>query len=99
MSRFKLSLDDVDYLLAAIFSTLYIKEETMALSLRDLMYKGLEEPKGRIFPVHKVLSDSIRREWADPERKPFFSQGPKRLFPFDEGAEHPWNKSAFVKSI
>lgn len=44
-------------LLGAIYSTLDIKEEQVALSRHDLMYDGLEEPKGRVFPVHKLLSD------------------------------------------
>lgn len=71
-SRFKLSLEDVDHLLTAIHDTLGINEESVALSRHDLMYKDLEEPKGNVFPAHKVLSDSILKEWADPECKPFF---------------------------
>lgn len=71
-SRYKLSLEEVDELLAAIYDTLDIREEQVQLSRHDLMYQGLQETKARVFPVHKVLSEAVRKEWADPERKPFF---------------------------
>ena len=91
-SRYKLSLEEVDDLLKTIHATLNIKEEKAQLSLHDKMYQGLDEVKHKNFPVHKVLSDAIRREWKDPERAPFFSKSLKRRFPFDEDEAQVWNK-------
>lgn len=83
-SRFKLSLEQVDGLLKAIYTTLGLEEERKELSLHDKMYAGLSEHKNRNFPVHSVISEAIKKEWAEPERKPFFPKALKRRFPFDE---------------
>ena len=91
-SKFKLSLEDVDGLLRAIYATLGLSEEKRDLSLHDRMYAGLCEPKGRTFPVHPVISATILREWQDPEKKPFFSKSHKRRFPFGEDPSVVWNK-------
>lgn len=92
-SRFKLSVEDVDDLLKAIYTTLELKEEEVQLSKHDLMYKGLHKRKSRVFPVHSSLVDTIKLEWDNPERKPFFSSNLKRRFPFDEDTAQPWNKN------
>ena len=83
-SRYKLSLEEVDDLLGAIHATLGISEEKKALSLYDLMFASLGEQKKRVFPVHEVLVNTVKKEWQDPERKPFFSKALKRRFPFSE---------------
>ncbi|XP_073476117.1 lamina-associated polypeptide 2, isoforms alpha/zeta-like [Aquarana catesbeiana] len=91
-SKFKLSLEEVDGLLKAIHVTLGLSEEKKELSLHDRMYAGLNEPKGRTFPVHSVISDAITKEWQDPEKKPFFSRAHKRRFPFEEDPSAVWHK-------
>lgn len=91
-SRYKLSLEEVDDLLRTIHTTLNITEDKAQLSLHDKMFQGLGEEKHRVFPVHKFLSETIKREWKDPERAPFFSKSLKRRFPFDEDSSHIWNK-------
>lgn len=92
-SRYKLSLEEVEELLGAIHTTLGIQEERKKLSLHDQMYKGLGEHKRKVFPVHEVLVDAIKKEWQDPERKPFLSKALKRRFPFAEEEALVWNKS------
>lgn len=57
------------------------------------MYHGLEEQKKRVFPVHEVLVDAVKKKWQDPERKPFFSRALKRRFPFTEHEALVWNKT------
>ena len=91
-AKFKLSLEEVDNLLIAIYATLGLGEEKKDLSLHDRMYAGLCEPKGRTFPVHSVISETILREWQEPEKKPFFSKSHKRRFPFGEDPSAIWNK-------
>lgn len=91
-SRYKLSLEQVDSLLKAIYATLGMEEEKRELSLHDRMYEGLGEATGRTFPVHSVISETIKKEWADPERKPFFPRAHKRRFPFNDNPESLWNK-------
>ena len=95
-SRYKLSLEEVDELLKAIYTTLEIAEEKVQVSLHDRMYQGLEQTKRRVFPVHKVLTESIEKEWKDPERAPFFSKSLRRRFPFEEDTAHLWNKKPRV---
>lgn len=56
----------------------------MQLSVHDKMYQGLEETKHRVFPVHRILSDAVKKECKDPERGAFFSKTLKRRFPFEE---------------
>ena len=60
------------------------------------MYQGLDESKSKVFPVHKVLFDTIRKEWKDPERGPFFSKNLKKRFPFNEEDAEVWNKKPCV---
>ena len=91
-SRYKLSLEDVDHLLGAIYTTLGISTEKKTLSLHDQMYEGLGEQEKKYFPVHDVLIEAIKKEWQDPERKPFFSNTLKRRFPFSEDPASIWNK-------
>lgn len=95
-SRYKLSLEEVDELLKAIYTTLEIQEEKAQLSVHDKMYLGLEEIKHRVFPVHKVLTDTIKKEWKNPERGQFFSKTLKRRFPFEENEELLWNKKTKI---
>ena len=95
-SKFKLSLEEVDDLLKAIYTTLDIQEEKIQLSTYDKMFQGLDDSKRRVFPVHKVLSDTIKKEWKDPERAPFFSKTLKRRFPFEDGDTELWNKKPKV---
>ncbi|XP_077319390.1 uncharacterized protein LOC143941218 isoform X2 [Lithobates pipiens] len=95
-SKFKLSLEEVDDILKAIYTTLKIQEEKVQLSVHDKMYQGLDETKRRVFPVHRVLSDSVRKEWKDPEKAPFFSKALKRRFPFEDKDSEVWNKKPRV---
>lgn len=57
------------------------------------MYQGLEQQKGRVFLVHEVLVEAIKKECQDPEGKPFFSRAQKRWFPFSEDPASVWNKN------
>ena len=91
-SKFKLSLEEVDGLIRAIHLTLGLSEEKRDLTLHDRMYAGLGESKGRVIPVHSVISETIVREWQDPEKKPFFPKAHKRRFPFEEDQTAVWNK-------
>ncbi|PIN97262.1 hypothetical protein AB205_0124080, partial [Aquarana catesbeiana] len=83
-SRYKLSLDEVEELLGSVYTTLGIQVDKKPLSLHDQTYKGLGEQKKKVFPVHKVLVETVKKEWQDPERKPFFSRSLKRRFPFSD---------------
>lgn len=76
-SRYKLSLEEVENLLKAVYNTLEIQEEKAQLSVHDIMYQGLEGTKQRVFPVHMVLTETIKKEWKDPEKGTFF-------FPFSQ---------------
>lgn len=69
----KLSLDEVDDLLKAIYNTLEIEEEKLELPKHDQMYEGSNAKKSRVFPVHSSLVEYIKLEWQNPERKNFFS--------------------------
>ena len=92
-SRYKLSLDEVEDLLGAVYTTLGIQTDKKPLTLHDRMYRGLEEQERKVFPVHDILVETIKKEWQDPERKPFFSRSLKRRFPFSEDPLSVWNKS------
>lgn len=91
-SKYKLSLEEVGGLLKVIHATLGIEEEKKELSLHDRMYAGLGDSKGRSFPVHSVITDMIKKEWLEPEKKPFFSRAHKKRFPFEENPDSIWNK-------
>lgn len=91
-SKYKLSLEQVDGLLRAIYATLGLEEGAKKkLSLHDRMYAGLSEPKNHTFPVHAVITETIQ-EWSELERKPFFPRAHKTRFPFDEDPAPLWNK-------
>ena len=92
-SRYKLSLEEVEDLLQTIHTTLGIVEEKKTLSLLDQMFSGLGEEKKAVFPIHEALINTIKKEWQDPEKKPFFSNALKRRFPFSEEESLVWNKS------
>lgn len=70
-SRYRLSFEEVDDLLKTIHTTLNIKEDKAQLSLHDKMFQGMGEVKNWVFPVHKFLSETVKREWKDLERGPF----------------------------
>lgn len=90
-SNCKLSLEDVDNLLKAVYTTLEIEEEEVHLSKHDLMYTS-HKKNARVFPVHSSLLDVIKQEWNSPDKKPFFPRTLKRRYPFDNSGEQPWNK-------
>ena len=91
-SKYKLSLEEVAGLLKVVYATLGIQEERKELSLYDQMYAGLGDTKSRVFPVHSLITEMIKKEWLEPEKKPFFSGSHKRRFPFEENPEAIWNK-------
>ena len=91
-SRYKLSLEDVDHLLGAIYTTLGIPTDKKTLTVHDQMYEGLGEQENKFFPVHDILVEAIKKEWQDPERKPFLSKNLKRRFPFSDDPSSVWNK-------
>ncbi|XP_077336773.1 lamina-associated polypeptide 2, isoforms alpha/zeta-like isoform X2 [Lithobates pipiens] len=92
-SKYRLSLEEVDELMGAIYDTLEIEEEETQLSRHDQMYEALGKKKARVFPIHKVLSDLVLKEWSEPDKKVFFPKSLKRRFPFDESPEAVWNKN------
>ena len=56
-TKYKLSIEEVDELLGAIYDTLEIEEEESQLSRHDKMYAALGKKKDRVFPIHGALSD------------------------------------------
>lgn len=48
-----MSLEKVDKLLKAVYTTVEMQEEK--LSLHNCMYQELDEVKGLVLPVHKVF--------------------------------------------
>lgn len=82
-SRYKLSLDDDDELLNAIYVTPGIEKEKVQMSKHDLMYEEMHKKKARLFPVHSSLLDTIKLEWENPEKN-IFSGNLKKRFPFEE---------------
>lgn len=58
-TKYKLSLEDVEDLLKAIYETLYIQEDKVQLSRHDLMYQSMEQKKVCCFLVHNVLSTAV----------------------------------------
>lgn len=68
---------EVEGLLGAIYTTLGIQADKKPLSLHDQMYQGLEQQQGRVFLVHEVLVEAIKKECQDLEGKPFFSRALK----------------------
>ncbi|XP_040189524.1 lamina-associated polypeptide 2-like [Rana temporaria] len=60
------------------------------------MYQGMDDSKHRVFPVHKVLSDTVKKEWKDPEKGPFLPKSLKRRFPFENKETEVWNKKPRV---
>lgn len=81
-------LDNVDDLLKAICDTFEI-EEKVQMPKYNLMYQGMHKKKSRVFPVNSSLLDTIKLDWGNPERKPFFPSSLKRRFPFDEDMAQP----------
>ena len=71
-SKYKLSLEEVAGLLKMIHATLGIEEEKKELSLHDRMYAGLGDTKGRVFPVHSLITEMIKKEWVEPGEEPIF---------------------------
>lgn len=61
--------------------------------LHDQVYQGFGEHKKRVFPVHEVLVEAVKREWQDPERKPFFLRALKRRLKFFEDEASVWTKT------
>lgn len=45
------------------------------------MYQGIRKNKFNVFPVHQVMLEVVSKEWADPEKGPFFAARHK-MIPF-----------------
>lgn len=56
------------------------------------MYAGLNETKICTFPVHSAISEAIKKEWAELERKSVFPRVHKRRFLFGQDPAALWNK-------
>lgn len=53
--------------MGAIYTTLGIQADKKPLTLHDQMYRGLGQQKNKVFPVHEVLVETVKKEWQDPE--------------------------------
>lgn len=62
------------------------------MSLHDKMFQGVGEVKHRVFSVHTFISETVKREWKDPERAPFFSKSLKLRLLFEDDSDQVWNK-------
>ena len=90
--KYIFSADDMDGLLSAIYASEEIPHTTEQVSAQDRMYQGLTKPQSKTIPVHQSLKDTIRREWAEPEKKlPKFKTW-KRRCPFKEDVEDTFFK-------
>ncbi|XP_069828802.1 lamina-associated polypeptide 2, isoforms alpha/zeta-like [Dendropsophus ebraccatus] len=81
-------LEDVDFLVKEVRSTMQLEEQVVPKSVQDIMFGGLEERKKAVFPVHRSVSALIKREWSRPDRKGFVPRAVKRKYPFND-SEHP----------
>lgn len=50
-----------------------LRKMRIFLSKHEMMYQGQQKNKFKVFPVRQVMSEVVRKEWADPEKKPFFA--------------------------
>lgn len=90
LSRHNLSLDKLDELIKTI-SLLAFRKLKLIYPCMIRCLKAWEKVN-RVFPVRKVLSEAVSREWKEPERAQFFSKFLKHMFPYEEDESHVWNK-------
>ncbi|XP_068115427.1 uncharacterized protein [Hyperolius riggenbachi] len=83
-SRFLCNTDDINDLLKAVYATEQISETPKELSAQDLVYSGLAQQSGRVFPFHQSIKKIIGSQWKEPERKLFIPKAAKRKFPFSD---------------
>lgn len=95
-SRYMFLADETRELLKAIYSMNQIKRVDVSKSVRDQLYRTLEEGLSRSFLFHHSIKKLIAQEWKDTESVLVFSS---RRLPFSKDAEKLSSKAPTVSSL
>ncbi|XP_041427614.1 uncharacterized protein LOC121401378 isoform X1 [Xenopus laevis] len=81
-------LDLIEPLVKAVRKVLEL-EDTEQEKKQDRMFKSSGK-KDLVFPVHDVLKDIIKEEWAVPDKKYSEPRHMKKMYPYAEGDVSRW---------
>ncbi|XP_077155299.1 uncharacterized protein LOC143817695 [Ranitomeya variabilis] len=70
--------DSVNNLIKSVRGTMGVSESKEPQTPQDVMFAGLSQRKGHVFPVNQAIKDLIKREW---------SKGQKRFVPVSSARE------------
>ncbi|XP_056425843.1 uncharacterized protein LOC130367446 [Hyla sarda] len=76
--------EDSEHLIKAVRSTMGLEEAKEQKSIQDIMFEGIEEKIRSVFPVHRTISQLIKKEWGSPDKKTFIPRAIKRKYPFSD---------------
>ncbi|XP_041431344.1 uncharacterized protein LOC121397804 [Xenopus laevis] len=81
----------VDALLADMFITLDLQEETKEIKTLDKLFGSVSKPQ-RHFPVHETVEEVIKKEWKFPDRKLARDKRLDNLYPFQQQYKDKWDQ-------
>ncbi|XP_069613252.1 uncharacterized protein [Ranitomeya imitator] len=83
--------DNVNNLVKAVRGTMGVSESKDPQTPQDIMFAGLSQRKGQVFPVNQAIKDLVKKEWAKGQ-KGFVPVSCKRRYPFDDEDLAVWSK-------
>ncbi|XP_077136845.1 uncharacterized protein LOC143793691 [Ranitomeya variabilis] len=83
--------DGVNNLIKSVRSTMGLTESKEPQTPQELMFAGLSQRKGQVFPVNQAIKDLVKKEWGKGQ-KGFVPIPCKRRYPFDDEDMDSWAK-------
>ncbi|CAJ0966481.1 unnamed protein product [Ranitomeya imitator] len=83
--------EGINNLVKSVRNTMGVSESKEPQTPQEVMFAGLSQQKGHVFPVNQAIKDLVKKEWTRGQ-KGFVPISCKRRYPFDDEDLNTWAK-------
>ncbi|CAJ0950871.1 unnamed protein product [Ranitomeya imitator] len=83
--------EGINNLVKSVRNTMGVSESKEPQTPQEVMFAGLSQRKGHVFPINQAIKDLVKKEWSKGQ-KGFVPISCKRRYPFDDEDLSTWTK-------
>ncbi|CAJ0955246.1 unnamed protein product [Ranitomeya imitator] len=83
--------EGINNLVKSVRNTMGVSESKEPQTPQEVMFAGLSQKKGHVFPINQAIKDLVKKEWSRGE-KGLVPISCKRRYPFDDEDLNTWAK-------
>ncbi|XP_069616023.1 uncharacterized protein [Ranitomeya imitator] len=83
--------EGINNLVKSVRNTMGVSESKEPQTPQEIMFAGLSQRKGHVFPINQAIKDLVKKEWGKGQ-KGFVPIPCKRRYPFDDEDLSTWTK-------